>query len=192
MSPSRGRTKPAAVRRVLRRDFFDRPALTVARELLGKYLVRRLPGGRIEALMIAEVEAYDGFRDKASHAHRGRTGRNAPMFGAAGQWYVYFVYGIHWMLNAVTGPEGYPAAVLVRGLEGCAGPARLTKRLRIDRRQNGLLVSRRSGLWIEDRGMSLPPRRIGRGSRIGVAYAGAWAAKPYRFFLRPDKAGDKK
>jgi len=179
--------------RVLRRDLFDRPALRVARDLLGKYLVRRLPGGGVQAAMITETEAYDGFRDKASHAHRGRTARNAPMFGAAGQWYVYFVYGMHWMLNAVTGPEGYPAAVLIRGVEGSPGPARLTKRLRIGRRLNGRPISRSSGLWIEDRGVRLRPADVGRGPRIGVAYAGEWARKPFRFVLkrRSDEVAEK-
>jgi len=176
--------------KVLRREFFDRPAPTVARDLLGKYLVRRLPagrqvrdGGRL-ALMITEVEAYEGWEDKASHASRGRTERNAPMFGPAGRWYVYFVYGIHWMLNVVTGAAGHPAAVLIRGLDGISGPARLTKSLGIDRRLNGRAALPREGLWIEDRGVVLPPRRVGRGPRVGVAYAGDWAKKPYRYFLK--------
>jgi len=168
--------------RILGKKFFDRPALVVARELIGKYLVRRR-GGRTVAFMVTEVEAYDGFGDKASHAHRGMTARNAPMFGEAGRWYVYFVYGMHWMLNVVTGPKGYPAAVLIRAVEGLNGPARLTKRLSIGRPLNGRPADRASGLWVEDRGTRIPRTRLHRSPRIGVAYAGEWAAKPYRFHL---------
>src|SRR5262245_57501705 len=119
------------MRTVLGSDFFDRPTLTVARDLIGKFLVRRV-GGKEIACMIVETEAYDGFKDKASHASRGQTPRNTPMFGPPGMIYVYFTYGIHWMLNLVCGKERYPAAVLIRGVEGVSGPARLTKALSID------------------------------------------------------------
>ncbi|MDP2598558.1 MAG: DNA-3-methyladenine glycosylase [Candidatus Liptonbacteria bacterium] len=107
--------------KILSRGFFNRPTLKVAKQLLGKYLVCRILSshndarGRRIALMITEVEAYDGPRDMASHASRGETPRNKPMFGEAGNFYVYFTYGIHWMLNVVTGKKGYPAAVLIRG-----------------------------------------------------------------------------
>lgn len=168
------------MRRILTGKFFDRSALTVARELLGKFLVRRA-GSRTTALMITEVEAYDGPHDRASHASRGRTERNAPMFGPAGNWYVYLCYGMHWMLNIVTGPKDYPAAVLIRGVEGAAGPARLTKRLKVDRRLNDRPASPKSGLWLEDRGVRIPASRFRRTPRVGVDYAGDWAKKPYRF-----------
>ena len=171
------------MRRILGETFFRRKATTVARELIGKFLVKR-SGKKTTALMITETEAYDGFGDKASHAHRGMTARNAPMFGHPGRWYVYFVYGMHWMLNIVTDTAGYPAAVLIRGLEGLNGPARLTKRLKIGKAENGEPADKTSGLWIEDRGIRVPASRIGRGPRIGVAYAGAWAEKPYRYFLK--------
>lgn len=108
---------------VLQHKFFDRSTIRVARELLGKFLVRRYRGYGSAcspqeeiAAMITEVEAYDGFRDKASHASRGKTLRNTPMFGPAGNWYVYFTYGMHWMLNMVTRERGYPAAILIRGV----------------------------------------------------------------------------
>ncbi|OGF82130.1 hypothetical protein A2924_00380 [Candidatus Giovannonibacteria bacterium RIFCSPLOWO2_01_FULL_44_16] len=118
------------MRKVLNGKFFERPALKVAEELLGKYLCRQIPGSPTSrgsrtskiCLMITEVEAYVGPEDKASHASRGRTPRNGPMFGRAGQWYVYFTYGIHWMLNVVTGPKDFPAAVLIRGVLGHVFP----------------------------------------------------------------------
>ena len=134
--------------------------------------------------MITETEAYDGFNDKASHASRGRTARNSIMFGPAGHAYVYFVYGIHWMLNVVTGPKDYPAAVLIRGLEGLNGPARLTKALGIDKSLNGKLLGKTSGLWIEPRTVRIPPSKIKASPRIGVDYAGPiWSKKKWRFTL---------
>jgi len=174
------------MRRVLHSGFFDRPTLRVARELLGKYLVRRV-GSKIVARKITEVEAYIGFRDKASHASRGRTERNAPMFGPAGRWYVYFTYGMHWILNIVTGRKDYPAAVLIRGIENLNGPAKLTKFLNVDKRFNDRPASRKTGLWIEDRGLCVPPRLVKRGPRIGVDYAGEWKDKYWRFYIAEDK-----
>ncbi len=170
---------------VLDAAFFARPALTVARDLLGMYLVRQLPGEQI-ALRIHETEAYVGPHDLACHAAKGRTPRTDVMFGPAGVWYVYFVYGIHWMLNVVTGNEGFPSAVLLRGAGAADGPAKLTKALAIDKRFNTLTAAEGSGLWIEDRGH--PPARgtIRRTPRIGVDYAGPWAAKPYRFVCPPE------
>ena len=167
----------------LKRSFFVRPTLKVAKELLGKYLVRRSYAKEI-ALMITEVEAYIGPNDKASHASRGKTQRNEVMFGKAGKWYVYFTYGMHWMLNIVTGPENYPAAVLIRGTDKVVGPARLTKYLKIDKRFNGRLADKKSGLWIEDRGCKIKRSEIIQSPRIGVDYAGsAWAKKPWRFYV---------
>jgi len=168
--------------KILKDDFFERSTLSVAHELLGKYLCRKRGRG-VEAFMITEVEAYDGPHDRASHASRGKTARNAPMFGGAGVWYVYLVYGMHWMLNIVTGGEDYPAAVLIRGIEGIEGPARLTKALGVGKRFNGKQASRAVGLWIEDRGERVPASRIARTPRIGVDYAGEWAKKPYRFMI---------
>lgn len=174
--------EPSTEPRVLAAEFFVRPALVVARELLGKVLVRRL-GKRQLAAVITETEAYIGPHDLACHASKGRTARTEVMFGPAGCWYVYFIYGIHWMLNAVTGEVDHPAAVLVRGAGAWTGPARLTKALEIDKRLNGAKAVRASGLWIEDRGLHVPSRRVRRTPRIGVDYAGPWAAKPYRFVL---------
>lgn len=168
---------------ILGPEFFDRPTLVVAHDLIGKYLVRKI-GKKEIALMITETEAYDGPKDKANHAHRGQTPRNTPMFGAACTIYVYFTYGIHWMLNIVCGKEKYPAAVLIRGAGDIVGPARLTKALKIDRKLNNALLGPKTGLWIEDRGTKILPRQIARTPRIGINYAGEYAKKPWRFVLK--------
>ncbi len=172
-------------------EFFQRPALRVARDLLGKHLMRRHADGRIESAPIFETEAYIGPQDLACHAAKGHTPRTAVMFGPAGYWYVYFCYGIHWMLNIVTGDEGHPAAVLLRGAGPWTGPARLTKALAIDKQFNGQRAQRGTGLWIEDRGLVLPRSAIQRTPRIGVDYAGEWAHKPYRYLARLPLKGGK-
>lgn len=175
------------MRKILTKKFFERPTLVVAKNLLGKYLCRRLSNRIAKCHMITEVEAYDGFKDKASHARSGKTLRNAPMFGEASKWYVYFTYGMHWMLNIVTGPKNYPAAVLIRGVIGpirLNGPAKLTKFLKIDKRFNSKPASRLAGLWIEDRGIKIKKSQIKRAPRVGVAYAGEWARKNYRFYIK--------
>ncbi len=167
---------------ILKRGFFDQPALVVAKNLLGKYLVRRERGKIIKA-MITEVEAYNGFKDKASHASHGLTKRNFPMFGPPAYWYVYFTYGMHWMLNIVTGKKDYPAAVLIRGVKNISGPARVTKFFKIDKKFNNKKAGGNTGLWIET-GIKINPSDIKRSSRIGVSYAGSvWSKKKYRFFL---------
>jgi DNA-3-methyladenine glycosylase len=170
----------------LGQEFYSRPALKVARDLVGKVLVRRHSDGRTEAAVIHETEAYIGPEDLACHAAKGHTPRTAVMFGPAGVWYVYFIYGIHWMLNVVTNDDGFPAAVLLRGAGKWVGPARLTKGMAIDKRLNGQPATESSGLWIEDRGIVLPRGAVQRTPRINVDYAGLWAAKPFRFVARPD------
>jgi len=175
------------MRTILQKSFFERPTVVVAKELLGKYLVRKRGSKKI-ACMIVETEAYDGFKDKASHAHRGKTARNEVMFGHAGHWYVYFTYGMHFMLNVVTGKREYPAAVLIRGVlcngKIMDGPAKLTKFLKIDKILNTLPAVKKSGLWIENRGVKVKSSEIKRTPRIGVHYAGEWTKKPYRFVLK--------
>jgi DNA-3-methyladenine glycosylase len=171
-------------RRLLTHDYFARPALVVARELIGKFLVRRGDHGEVASL-ISETEAYIGPHDLACHASKGRTARTQVMFGPAGFWYVYLIYGIHWMLNVVTDTLDYPSAVLIRGAGEWDGPGKLTKGLAIDQRLNGQPASPDGGLWIEDRGYRPPRYRIRRTPRIGVEYSGDWANKLYRFVLSP-------
>mgnify|MGYP002476324137 FL=1 len=134
-----------------------------------------------------EAEAYDGPEDRASHASRGLTARNAPMFEAGGIAYVYLVYGMHHCLNVVTGDRGYPAAVLLRAAESpdgtapAVGPGRLTRAFRVDRTLDGASLAG-PDLWLEE-GEPVPDRLVRRTPRIGVGYAGAWARKRYRFVV---------
>ena len=167
----------------------SRATVGLARGLLGKLLVRRQADGAVFRHRITEVEAYDGEHDLACHASKGRTKRTEVMYRPGGIWYVYLCYGVHEMLNLVTGPGDYPAAVLIRGLEGIAGPGRLTKRLNIDRKLNGALAARTSGLWMEDDGFIVPRSQLQNGSRVGVDYAGpVWSKKRWRFWLDAEVA----
>jgi len=162
------------------------PARRAAPALLGRWLCRREGNGRVIRESITEVEAYCGPQDRASHAFRGRTPRNRVVFGPPGYWYVYLCYGVHWMLNLVTGPEGYPAAILLRGVEGHTGPGRLTKGLKITKAFDGQPCSPETGLWIEGPAQIPSGWQKRRGPRIGVDYAGAyWAGKHYRWWLEP-------
>jgi DNA-3-methyladenine glycosylase len=173
--------------RIIRTDFFDRPTALVARDLLGKSLVRRQGRSRL-CSVVTETEAYEGTHDLACHSSRGRTARNAVMFGPPGRFYVYRIYGLHWMLNVVTGGIGDGAAVLIRGIACASGPARLTAKLNIDGTFNGLEASMRTGLWFEDLGLEVRTRDILRTPRIGVEYAGPiWATKKLRYLLRGRK-----
>ncbi|MCC7083945.1 MAG: DNA-3-methyladenine glycosylase [Pirellulales bacterium] len=173
----------SVVATIIEQSFFARPALTVAKELLGKYLVRRVGKRKIIA-PINEVEAYIGPRDLACHGRFGRTLRTEVMFGPGGRWYVYLCYGIHWMLNVVTDEPGHPAAVLLRGAGKFNGPGKLTKGLRIDRRLNATEIAESTGLWIEDHGIVVRKSQIERTPRIGVDYAGPWKDKLYRFTMK--------
>lgn len=166
-------------------SFASRDTVRLARELLGARLVATDPDGARSARRIVQTEAYDGPDDLACHASKGRTPRTAVMFGPPGHWYVYLVYGMHEMLNLVTGPPDYPAAILIRGLEGVVGPGRLTKRLGIDRRFNALPATPQTGLHLEVGGPPPTPEQIESTPRIGVDYAGPdWSQRPYRFLLK--------
>jgi DNA-3-methyladenine glycosylase len=138
-------------------------------------------GGTRKELIMTETEAYIGSHDLACHAARGRTARTEVMFGAPGTLYIYLVYGLHWMLNIVTGPQNYPAAVLVRSAGGITGPGRLGTALAIDGGLNGNAARLTTGLWFEDRPVA---GRIIVTPRIGVAYAGHfWSRRKLRFVL---------
>ena len=166
-------------------EFQGRNTVALARWLLGKVLVRTTPGGTIGE-RITEVEAYVGENDLACHASKGRTKRTEVMYQPGGRWYVYLCYGVHEMLNLVTGPEDFPAAILIRGLESVSGPGRLTKQLNIGRDFNGEISTQGTGLYLEDHGTNPPRNCIKSGPRIGVDYAGpVWAAKPWRFWIEP-------
>ena len=180
----------------LPREFYARPTLTVARELLGMRLVRVLEGVRLSGSII-ETEAYIGETDLGCHAKAGQTRRNAVMYVPPGHAYVYFTYGMHWMLNAVTEREGFPAAVLLRAilpLEGqevirlrrqgrdSLGPAKLTQALGIDGTSNGVdLTDPRGGLWIEA-GPPVAESAILTGARVGLyTVPEPWKSMAWRF-----------
>jgi len=177
--------------------------LNVARDLLGMRLVRILDGKRVAGIIL-ETEGYDGESDLACHAHVGRTKRNEVMFGPPGYAYVYFTYGMHWMLNCVTGQKDYPAAVLIRAIQPvenleliaeirlparkedwCNGPAKLTQALQINGKLNGAnLCLSKSPLFIEadrtivDENVSILPR-------VGInSVAEPWRSKPWRFLAK--------
>lgn len=167
----------------LERGFFTRDVLTVAPELLGKVMAVRSKNDIIRRFRITETEAYRGADDKACHASRGRTARTEVMFHEGGKLYVYFVYGMYWMLNIVTGNENDPQAVLIRSLENCPGPGRVTKLLGIDRSFYGEDLVTSSRMWIEDPG-KMPVYKTG--PRIGINYAGElWKSKPWRYYVMP-------
>jgi DNA-3-methyladenine glycosylase len=182
----------------LARDFYEQPTVEAAQRLLGKYLVRVHPDG-VTVGMILETEAYVGPEDKASHASRGRTPRTTVMFGCAGFAYVYVIYGMHHCLNAVTEPEGYPAAVLIRAVQPCeglelmrarrrrqdirllaSGPGRLCQAFGIERGLNGIDLCG-DILFVEGRGVSAAG--IIATTRVGVDYAGPWKDRPWRFYI---------
>ncbi|MFA5736921.1 MAG: DNA-3-methyladenine glycosylase [Candidatus Paceibacterota bacterium] len=170
---------------ILGKRFFQRSTPEVAKDLLGKYLVRRFNDGRVLAEMITEVEIYDGPKDKASHASKGKTLRTAPMFEAGGIFYVYLCYGMYQMLNIVTGDRDYPAAILIRATRETRGPGRLTGKFAIDKKFNNQPATRETGLWFEDRKRESPPQKIVRTPRTGVDYAGEiWKNKRYKFSLK--------
>ena len=144
-------------------EFYNRPCLEVARDLVGKVLVH----GDLR-LRITETEAYCGESDTACHAHKGRTKRTEVMYMTAGTIYIYLCYGVHWMLNIVTGEENEPEAVLIRACEGRAnGPGKLTKALKItgDLNSGSILGDE---LWIEDDGLSCS---VATDKRVGIGYA---------------------
>jgi DNA-3-methyladenine glycosylase len=181
-------------------SFYQQPALEVARNLLGKVLVRRLNGKNL-AGKIVETEAYVGPEDLACHASKGKTPRTAIMFENGGLAYVYMIYGVYFCLNAVTEKEGHPAAVLIRAVEPldhvasmrklrrnprrdhdiASGPGKLCMAMGIDKRLNGASLMGNT-LWIEDRKLTVDEIEVS--PRVGVDYAGVYKDKPWRFYIR--------
>jgi len=183
----------------IRRPFYEQPTIQVARQLLGKYLVRKHPDGKTVG-KIVETEAYVGPHDLACHAAKGRTARTEVMFGAAGHAYVYFIYGVYYCLNIVTEDVGHASAVLIRAVEPvegielmkkrrgtaklhnlASGPGKLCLALNIDKALNGADMCG-NALYVEDRGEPAP--KILARPRVGVDYAGKWKDEPWRFLLR--------
>jgi DNA-3-methyladenine glycosylase len=189
--------------KILKKSFYNRNTLTVAREMLGQKLVRIIDGKRLSAF-VAETEAYLGTGDSASHASRGRTPRNQVMFGPAGIAYVYFVYGMHYLLNVVTEAKEIPGAVLLRAvvpLKGIAhmqklrnrqdkdltnGPAKLCQAMSINVDLNGWDLTRGKILWVEAY-QEIPDSGVIAGPRIGINYATVADRKaPWRFVVKPE------
>lgn len=188
----------------LQREFFARDTREVARDLLGRRLVRVRDGKRI-AGRIVEVEAYLGWEDAASHAYRGKTPRNAAMFGEAGISYVYFIYGMYWLLNVVAKPPDadHPAAILLRALEPVEGldqlarygnsrpehqwtngPGKLTRALDIDKHHDGLDLTLPDSPVFFETGEAIADERVATGPRIGVNVTEPWRSMPWRYWIK--------
>jgi DNA-3-methyladenine glycosylase len=167
----------------LTQDFFRRDVLLVAPGLIGKILVV-IPGeNSFRRFMITETEAYRGDVDEACHASKGRTARTEVMYHEGGNIYVYFVYGMYWMLNFVAGEKDDPQAVLIRGIEGFSGPGRVTKALNINRSYYGEDLTTSKRIWVEDAGIKPV---VKTSPRIGINYAGEiWKNKPWRYLIDP-------
>ncbi|MEA2088093.1 MAG: DNA-3-methyladenine glycosylase [Candidatus Caldatribacteriota bacterium] len=179
--------------KLLNSDFFSQKTEQIAINLLGKVVVRKVGKRKISGI-ITETEAYLGLEDKACHSHKGLTPRTKVMFGPAGHWYVYLVYGMYHCLNLVTESEGNPCAVLIRSLKPISGvasdiktdgPGKLCKAFKINKTFNGKEANQlNSGLYLQDQNISLLPREIKKAKRIGVNYAGEkWKNRLLRFYV---------
>lgn len=167
--------------RQLQREFYERDVLEVAPSLLGQHLVRIGPGGTRAIYVITETEAYRGEEDQACHASKGRTPRTEVMFGEGGHIYMYLIYGMHWMMNVVTGTVGTPQAVLFRGLREADGPGKLTRLVGVDRGFYGEDLVSSERIWIEESG-SRPEYTTA--PRVGIDYAAEpWKSKAWRFLM---------
>lgn len=152
---------------IIKPEFFKRDATEIAPKLIGKLLVREIDGEIIK-LRISEVEIYKGENDTACHAHKGRTKRTEVMYGEGGRFYVYLCYGIHYLLNIVTGEKDNPQALLIRATVEADGPGKLTKVLKIDKNLNDKIAEKESTLWFEDDGKKF---KYYKDKRVGIAYA---------------------
>jgi len=166
----------------LPRSFYERDVLDVAPELIGKMIFRKSADG-LSGYLITEVEAYRGTEDQASHARFGKTKRNSVMFEAGGLLYVYFIYGMYWMVNIVTGRVEQPQAVLIRGLKEAEGPGRVARLLDVNRSFYGESLAVSDRIWIEDQQVVLP---VIQKPRFGINYAGEpWKSMPWRYIMVP-------
>lgn len=151
----------------LNKEYFKQDVLFLAQDLLGKFLCRNIDGKTIK-LRITETECYNGKNDSASHAHRKKTLRNKIMFKQGGCLYIYLCYGIHYLLNIVTGERNAPQGVLIRGVENFKGPGILTKALKIDKSFNGVNLATSKEIWLEDDGFKYEFKTA---KRVGINYA---------------------
>lgn len=160
--------------------FFHRPCLEVAKDLIGKVIVHESPQG-VLSMRISETEAYCGEYDTACHAHKGRTSRTEVMYGRAGTLYIYLCYGMHWLMNIVTGEQEQPEAVLIRACVEAPGPGKLTKALHIHGELNRQSICDGGALWIADDGYSC---NVKTDKRVGIGYASQEDQdRPWRFIM---------
>lgn len=187
----------------LGRKFFTRDTLAIAKEMLGKYIVRK-DGEKTIAGKIVETEAYIGPQDRASHAYKGkRTKRNEAEYSIGGHIYIYLVYGMHWQLNISTGCAGVPECVLIRAIEPAVeivknknqklktikiltnGPGKLCRYLKVDKSFYGVDVCQSKKIWLENAGIKVKKSEIISAPRAGIDYAGPyWAGRKWRFYLK--------
>lgn len=172
----------------LGRGFYTKPTLTIAKELLGKYIVRKI-GRKKLAGKITETEAYIGPQDKASHAYNGKiTPRNKVEYLIGGHIYIYLVYGMYWQMNIVTAKQGKPECVLIRALDLgkiANGPGKVCNYLKLDKSFYKESLSKSKRIWLEDRGEKIKPCQILATKRIGIDYAGLyWSRRKWRFVLK--------
>jgi len=167
----------------LKRIFFEQKTLKVAKELLGCFLIHQVGDLKIIARII-ETEAYVGPKDKANHASKGITKRTEVMFGSAGHAYIYLIYGMYYCFNIVTESKGYPAAVLIRGIEIAGqkfiGPGKVCRELKIDKSLNNEDIVKSKKLWLEKGHKSTKIKKL---SRVGIDYASEYKDKLWRFLL---------
>ena len=167
--------------KIIDKNIFTMSATDLAPFLLGKMLCVMQPDGNVVKLRINETEAYFGEEDTACHAHKGKTKRTEVLYNEGGIAYVYLCYGIHALMNVISGPSGHPEGVLIRGVEGFDGPGKLTKYLGIKTFHNRLSLINSDCIWIEDDGFS--PQKIEISPRIGIDYATEeYRNKPWRFY----------
>lgn len=183
------------MRKKLDRDFYIKPTLQVAKDLLGKYIVRKVGNKKLVGKII-ETEAYIGPQDKASHAFGGKiTPRNRAEYFVGGHIYIYLVYGMYWQMNISTSEEGKPECVLIRAVEpeggeifSANGPGKFCRYLNLDKSFYGKDLTKSKRIWLEDRGEKIKPSQILATKRIGIDYAGSyWSRRKLRFLIKDFK-----